>query len=178
MKKIKSIKYIKIMLFYTVIIFLVGAILKYYNLYDNFLNYINFNTKDLKFQDLLSILLTILSIFLGAIITVSTVLISMCDRRIMKLINEYKHNKNVISNIKISILSGIITVVLLAIIYSNLVFNIKALRYIILYISGLTLISFINNSRILIIIVLNILDNSFEDGNSIKEQGQFHNPEN
>lgn len=176
MKKKKVLKS-KMFILYTSTIILLVIMLKHFNLLNQFLNYINCKSTDFKFQDLLSILLTILSIFVGAIITVATVLISMCDKRIMRLIKTYNLSENIIIDIKTAISSGIITVVLLAIIYSNLVFDVNIIRYIVLYISGISLIIFINSSKILILLVLNILDNSFEEDSSIKEVPNFKKPD-
>lgn len=176
MKIRRNHRYIITLLLYTLFIILMSVGLRYLNLNDEFFNYINFDSTNIKFQDLLSIMLTILSIFVGAIITVATVLISMCDKRIMRLIREYGLYHNIINSIKIAISSGIMTVILLAIIYSNLVFDIKILRYIVLYISGITLITFIKSSKVLIILIINILDNAFENESSIIEKTEFKNP--
>ena len=81
---------------------------------DKFIRYINFETVNFKFQDLLSIGITILAIFVGAIITVATVLISMCDKRIIKLISTYGKASFLVSSIKTSIICGIISTCLFA----------------------------------------------------------------
>ena len=85
-------------------------------------------TANISFQDFLSITITILSIFVGAIITVATVLISMCDKRVLKLINKYKKSNHLVKTIKVAIGTGITAILLLGFVYSKLDFNILMIR--------------------------------------------------
>lgn len=154
---------VKKFLIYNIFIFLICIVLKFFNYENIVLNYIEFNTKTINFQDFLSIGITVLSIFVGAIITVATVLISMCDRRVLKLIKKYKKSNYLVQSIKYSISTGLLAICLLAIIYARLDLNILILRLILLYISGFSLFIFISRSRILILLVLKLLNDSFND---------------
>ncbi|CEQ10646.1 Uncharacterised protein [[Clostridium] sordellii] len=138
------------------------------------IKYIKFETTNLNFQDLLSISITVLSICVGAIITVATVLISMCDKRILKLINKYGKSKYLVSTIKIAIISGISVIFLLAIIYAKLDFNVMLIKYILIYLSGLMFGIFISKSSILISIILNILNDAFDTSDSLVIEAEFN----
>ncbi|MFT8352926.1 hypothetical protein [Clostridium saccharoperbutylacetonicum] len=140
------------------------------------IKYINFETVNFKFQDLLSIGITLLAIFVGAIITVATVLISMCDKRIIRLISNYGKAPILVSSIKISIISGIVATCLLASVYARLDFNIFYLRISLLYIAGLFLYIFISKSKLLITLVINVLNDSFSNGDSIIVDAEFVKP--
>lgn len=163
-----------IIIIYTVVLTLLYLLAKYKNIDNNIINYFTFNKEcPLDFHNLLNIILTILSIFIGAIITVATVLISMCDKRIMRLIKRYTQQKYLISSIKIAIASGIFAVVTLSIISSELDFNIFFVRFLLLYISGATIILFIKNSVLPVSLILNILDDCFNENDSIIENPEF-----
>lgn len=143
---------------------------------DKIIRYINFETINFKFQDLLSIGITILAIFVGAIITVATVLISMCDRRIIKLISSYGKASFLVSSIKTSIICGIVSTCLFASVYARLDFNIFYFRLVILYIAGLFLYIFICKSKFLISLVINVLNDSFSGDDSIVIDATFVKP--
>lgn len=169
--KIKKFLFYNLKYFFAILI--LYSVIKYFGFKDEFIRYIKFETNNLSFQDLLSISITVLSIFVGAIITVATVLISMCDKRILKLINKYGKSKYLVSTIKRAIVSGISVIFLLAIIYAKLDFNIVLIRYIIMYLSGLILGIFISKSSILIKIVLNILNDAFDSSDSLVVEPEF-----
>lgn len=143
---------------------------------DKIIRYINFETTNFKFQDLLSIGITILAIFVGAIITVATVLISMCDKRIMKLINRYGKSAYLVSSIKIAVVSGIVSTCLFASVYARLDFNILVVRLFILYFAVLALFIFVTKSKMLIKLVINILNDSFTGQDSIVVEAEFKKP--
>lgn len=173
---------LKKIVFYNVIYFLVIIsgffISNFLRISEKFIRYINFETVNFKFQDLLSIGITILAIFVGAIITVATVLISMCDKRIMKLINKYGKSSYLVSSIKIAVVSGIVSTCLFASIYAKLDFNILKIRLCILYLAGLTLATFIVKSQMLVKLVINILNDSFTGEDSIIIEAEFKKPKN
>lgn len=167
----------KIILIYTCCLVIIYIFCKYLGFTQNIVDYFTFSSNsNLDFHDLLSIMLTILSIFIGAIITVATVLISMCDKRIMKLIKRYNQQYYVIHSIKISLLCGIVTVVIFSIIYAGFDFNIKIVRYTLLYISGANLFLFARNSSLSVRLILNILDNSFDEVDSLVQDIKFKMP--
>ncbi|MFG5866546.1 hypothetical protein, partial [Clostridium perfringens] len=72
MKKI----YLKDFLIYNIILLLIYILLSFLKYDQNIIKYFLFDTTVIKFQDLLTVLITILSIFVGAIITIATVLVS------------------------------------------------------------------------------------------------------
>ena len=150
--------------------------LKNTSLSEKITRYIMFNTEVFKFQDLLSVTITILTILLGAIITVATVLISMCDKRLIKLINNYNKSDFLISTIKTSILTGMLSVVLLAIVYANIDMNNLVIRLGIMYIIGMLVFIFINRSKLLISLVLKLLKDSFKGTDNIIEDVGFKRP--
>lgn len=165
--------------FIYLLIVILGALLcNILKITDNIVRYINFETVNFKFQDLLSIGITILAIFVGAIITVATVLISMCDRRIIKLISRYGKLAFLVSSIKLSIISGIVSTCLFASVYARLDFNIFYFRLFILYLAGLVLYIFICKSKFLISLVINILNDSFSGDDSILIDATFAKPKN
>lgn len=153
---------LKIFILYNIIIIGVFIVLEKYGI-SSFIKYISFETQTFKFQDLLSISLTVLSILVGAMLTIATVLISMCDKRVIKLINRFNKAHFVISTIKRGIVEGFITVGLLSIVYAKIDYNILWIRLMLLYISTFTLTLFIQNGMILIRLTLRILEESFEE---------------
>lgn len=171
---------VKLMLRYLIqyisIILLCIVVLKITGYSDNLLKYIMLETANISFQDFLSITITILSIFVGAIITVATVLISMCDKRVLKLINKYKKSNHLVKTIKVAIGTGITAILLLGFVYSKLDFNILMIRLSCLLLSGFNLYIFIMRSRILVILILDILNDSFNDtDNSVVVNPKFVN---
>ena len=143
---------------------------------DGIQRYLLFDTQKILFKDLLSIGITILAIIIGAIITAATILMSMCNTRLMKLINRYGKSKYIIGSIKESIITGISSVCLYAIIYSNLDFVILWLRVIILYVASWLLILFVIRSKLLIKLVISLLNSSFTENDSIVSEAEFLNP--
>ncbi len=129
--------------------------------------YITFDTEYADFQDLLSILVTILSIFVGAIITVATILISMCDKRIIKLLREFKETKYIILCIKISVLTGILDIIILAWLYTKLYPRNLVLIYILMYIASLLFAIFARMGSVLVRLVFKLLDGAFDSNDSI-----------
>lgn len=176
MKKVHIKKLYIVFIIYNCILLLLFFISIKYNLIDKIKRYLLFETKVILFKDLLSIGITILAIIIGAIITVATVLMSMCDTRLMKLITRYGKSKYIVSSIKESIITGIITVCLYAIVYSNLDFSILWFRLIILYFASLLLIIFIIKSKLLIKLVISLLNDSFTENDSIIAEAEFLNP--
>lgn len=165
--------YIKLFLIYNIIFAIAMFFINENDLLDKVINYIDYNTIIFKFQDLLSVSITILTILVGAVITVATVLISMCDKRVLKLINQYGKSKYLISAIKISIITGFISVFILAIIYAKLDFNLIYLRLCLLYVCGFSVLVFFTKSKMLLNIVLSLLNDSFKDNNSIIVDSEF-----
>ena len=129
--------------------------------------YITFDTEYVDFQDLLSILVTILSIFVGAIITVATVLISMCDKRIIRLLRKFRETKYIISCIKISVLTGILDIIILAWLYTKLYPKNLVLIYVLIYTAALLFAIFIRMSSVLVRLVFRLLDGAFDSNDSI-----------
>lgn len=166
---------IKHFIFYNLIIGLFIFFAYKLELINELYRYMMYKTETFKFQELLSIGITIFIVFLGAIITVATVLISMCDKRIIKLISKYNKSKYLIKAIKTSIITGIIAIIILAGVYAKLDFNIVCIRISLLYISGYLTVIFINKSRVLIITILSILNESFTDEESIVIKSKFIN---
>lgn len=166
-------RYLMLGFIYILILSMLFILIKFLGIKNKVIKYIEFNTLNFNFQDFLSISITILAILVGAIITVATILISMCDKRILKLISKYKKTKYLISSIKVSISSGIITTCLLAIIYSRLDFNLLIFRLILLFLSGYTFLIFIDRSKLLLELVLQLLNDSFENDDSISIKARF-----
>lgn len=165
MKKI----YLKDFLIYNIIVIFIFLLLNIFKYEQSIIKYFLFDTITIKFQDLLTVLITILSIFVGAIITVATVLVSMCDKRIIKLIKKFGKINHIIDSIKVAIITGILSIILLALIYSNCDLKILFLRLILLYMSGLFILIFINRSRMLIKLVISLLNNSFGNDDIIEK---------
>ena len=168
----------KIMYFiiYNLIVLAVYLTLKHTGLSEKIIRYIMFNTEVFKFQDLLSVTITILTVLLGAIITVATVLISMCDKRLIKLINTYNKSDFLISTIKTSILTGLLSVILLAIVYARIDMNKLTIRLGIMYITGMLFFIFIHKSKLLISLILKLLKDSFKGTDNIIEDVGFKRP--
>ncbi|MBZ9633214.1 hypothetical protein [Clostridium sp. FP1] len=163
---------------YNVILVILTFMFYKMNITSKIIRYISFETIMYKFQDLLSISITILIVFVGAIITVATVLISMCDKRIIRLIAKNNKTSYLVSCIKTSIVTGLIIIVLLAIMYARIDFNIFIIRIIILYIVGYLMIIFTAKSKLLIVIILSILNESFkeQEQDSFRFKPTFKNP--
>ena len=125
--------------------------------------YINFETKYIHFQNFLSIFITVLTIFVGGIITIATILISSSEKRVFKLIKKFELAKYLISTIKISISAGLLSIIFLSIIYAQLDFNNLIARYILLYLATLLLFIFFNESKVLLILIIDILDKTLND---------------
>lgn len=169
-------RYFKCLILYNLIVFFLIFLFNKLGINDNVIRYVQFETTVFKFQDLLSITITILSVLVGAVITAATVLISMCDKRIIKLINRNDKSLFLVKCIKIAILSGMVSILLLAIVYSKLDFNIYIIRSTILYLSGYFLTLFTINSRLLIKVVLSVLNDAFKENDSFIVQGTFKKP--
>lgn len=176
MMKVHIKKEFKIFIAYNVILLISLFISNKYNFNDKVQRYVLFKTNVILFKDLLSIGITVLAIIIGAIITAATVLMSMCETRLMKLIKEYGGSKCIINTIKESIITGIGSVCLYAIIYANLDFYILWLRLVLLYFASLLLIFFIIKSKILIELVLNLLNGSINGDDTVKVKPKFLNP--
>ena len=86
-------KFLKYNILYIIFLSIIILLLNKFGVLDNFIKYIMFDSVRIDFKDLLSIGITILSIMIGAIITAATVLMSMCNSRLMKLINKYGKSK-------------------------------------------------------------------------------------
>ncbi|EES49726.1 hypothetical protein NE172_05135 [Clostridium botulinum] len=169
-------KFFKYNIMYIIFISIVILLLKEFGVLNNVIEYMLFESKGIYFKDLLSIGITILAIVIGAIITAATVLMSMCNARLMKLINKYGKSKYIVKIVKESIITGIIAVCLYAIIYSNLDFSILWLRLIILYCANLSLIIFSIKSKLLIELVIKLLSDSFTENESLVVESKFVNP--
>jgi hypothetical protein len=164
-------------IFYNLLLIVLTFLFYKIGIINKVVRYISFETIMFKFQDLLSISITILIVFVGAIITVATVLISMCDKRIIRLIASNNKTSYLVTSIKISISSGLIVIILLASIYARLDFNIFAIRITILYLVGYLMSVFITKSKILIQIVLSVLNESFREQDPFIVQANFKKPE-
>ncbi len=159
-------KYKKIILFNIFIIFFI-ILSKYLSFEKNIILYISFNTVGYNFKDLLSISATILAVFIGFIATIATVLVSMCDKRIMVIIKRFGKTNIVLRSIKRALLSGIISLALIGIIYVNLDFNIILLRCIIIWVTLNNLFIFIRESKFLVFLVKHIMEQTFLDNEEI-----------
>lgn len=170
--------YFKNLVLYNILLIIIISLFYRIGIIDKVIRYIKFETIVIKFQDLLSIAITILTVFVGAVITVATVLISMCDKRIIKLIQNYNKSSYLVSCIKIAITTGISIIILLAVVYARLDLNIYIVRLIILYLSGYLMVVFITKSRLLIQVVLSVLNDAFKEPNHFIVEGPFKKPEN
>ncbi|MEQ8154924.1 MAG: hypothetical protein ABRQ25_08600 [Clostridiaceae bacterium] len=157
-----KVKY-KSFIYYNIGILIFTIIFGKIGLFEKISRYIKFETVIIKFQDLLSISITILTVFVGAIITVATVLISMCDKRIIKLIRNNNKSSYLVLSIKTAIITGVMAIILLAIVYARIDFNNLRLRCVILYLTGYLLVVFISKSKLLILIVLGVLNEAFNN---------------
>lgn len=176
MKKLHRNKEFKIFIIYNITLCIAFFTFKQYNILDKIIRYLLFQTEIISFKDLLSIGITVLAIIIGAIITAATVLMSMCNTRLMKLIKEYGKSNSIINTIKESIITGIVAVCLYAIIYANLDYAILLLRLILLYFASLLSVFFIIKSKVLIELVLSLLNGSINGDDSIVEKPKFVNP--
>lgn len=186
----------KIFIFNVVVLFLV-YILIHCSLSHNVSNYIYFRTEEYDFKDLLSISITILTVFIGFMATIATVLMSMCDKRIMRLIGKFGKMNTVSNSIKKSIKYGLFCLILLGIMYTSvdeMVSNlgimfinnyqnsnnnflyllmqcldiiITYLRIILLYITLNLLFIFIDESRYLVFLVKKIMEETFKDSKDV-----------
>ena len=123
----------KVILFNICLIVLIFIMFKF-SLINDALKYIKFQTKECNFKDLLSISATVLTVFLGFIVTAITVIISMCDRRIMKLVKELGKISILYRSMKKSIVYGLISLLGISIMYINADFNIIELRLFIIWV--------------------------------------------
>jgi len=177
MKKIYVKKEYIIFVMYNLILLISFFIANKYNLTTKIKRYVLFETQIFSFKDLLSISITILTIAFGAILTISTVLISMCDRRLMKLLNDFNRSSYVIRRIKKSILQGLIVILLYSIVYAQLDYRVYIGRILILYIASFLLLLFLYNSKILVGIIISLLSDSLENNDSIRDTAIFKKPE-
>lgn len=177
MKKIYVKKEYIIFVMYNLIVLISFLISNKYNLTTKIKRYVLFETQIFSFKDLLSISITILTIAFGAILTISTVLISMCDRRLMKLLNNFNRSSYVIRCIKKSILQGLIVILLYSIVYAQLDCRVYIGRILILYIASFLLLLFLYNSKILVGIIISLLSDSLENNDSIRDTAIFKKPE-
>lgn len=166
----KKIKFILLNL----IIFILIYIANKFNFLDYIIKYIAFDdTLPCSFKDLLSILSSILSVFLGFMITVVTLFISMCDKRIMNIIRNFNKTDNLIKIIKNSIIYGFVTLFCVATIYINADFNILVIRYVLILIAINTMAVFITNSFMLISTLNRILIDSFNGNENLVVESEF-----
>ena len=168
--------YFKNLILYNIFLIIIISLFHRIGITDKVIRYIQFETIVFKFQDLLSIAITIIVVLVGAIITVATVLISMCDKRIIKLIQKNGKSSYLVTCIKVSITTGMSIITLLAIIYARLDFNIYIIRIVILYIVGYLMIIFITKSKLLVEIVLSILNDAFKESDNFIIEGTFKKP--
>lgn len=182
----------KIILFNLLFIFLI-IIINFLSLTENIINYITFKTNNYQFKDLLSVSITVLTIFLGFMATIATVLMSMCDKRIMKLISKFDKMETVAKSIKKSIKYGLLCLVLLGLMYTNLdgiisylitsvlpdninhnlellnyikiIFSPTGIRIITLYITIIFLVIFIDASSYLVFLIKEIAEETFSNTN-------------
>lgn len=136
------------------IMFKIGAI-------DNFIKYIMFETVDIHFKDLLSISSTFLSIFLGFIATSITVIISMSDKRMMKLVKDLGKINIIYKSMNKSIMYGLISLLGISIIYISGDFNIIYIRIIIILITLNTLFISLTHSIFLVKFMKMIIEKMF-----------------
>lgn len=136
------------------IIFKIGAI-------DNFIKYIMFETVDIHFKDLLSISSTFLSIFLGFIATSITVIISMSDKRMMKLVKDLGKINIIYKSMNKSIMYGLISLLGISIMYISGDFNIIYIRIIIILITLNTLFISLTHSIFLVKFMKMIIEKMF-----------------
>lgn len=176
MKKVHRSKEFVIFMIYNIVLCIAFFTFKTYNITDKIGRYLLFQTEKIFFKDLLSIGITVLAIIIGAIITAATVLMSMCNTRLMKLIKEFEKSNSIIKTIKESIITGIGSVCLYAIIYANLDYSIVWLRLILLYFASLLLIFFIIKSKVLMELVLSLLNGSINRDDSIVVKPKFLDP--
>ncbi|NKF05314.1 hypothetical protein J1C67_14605 [Clostridium gasigenes] len=148
-----------------------GAIIYFYQpyIFEKIMRYISYKTINFNFKDLLSITITILAIIIGLMITIATVLISMCEQRTIRIISELKDKGVLLRVIKKSVLFGILTEMSLGIVYIQADFNIIKLRIFILYLTCNFLLLFILYSNSLIDLLNKLLHNVVENSNQTDE---------
>lgn len=145
-------KYIKVIILNVAIILVMIAVYKS-RYRANVIDYLMYNSSYASLKDLLSMTATSLSVFIGFIVAIDTVLLSMCDKRIIKLIKAFNKADVLLSFIRNSIIFGLISLLGILIVYSNLDFNILILRLVILYVVlNCTIIFSINGTKLVLLI--------------------------
>ncbi len=109
----------------------------------------------------MSVIFTVLSIFIGFIVTCIIVIVPMCDRRIIKLMKDMKKTKILYISMKNAVLAGLISLGGATIIYINADFNLLSLRIFIIWIVINSLNVFIYYSRVLIVFINEIVKQIF-----------------
>ncbi|WP_346888351.1 hypothetical protein [Clostridium sp. UBA1056] len=139
------------------------------------------NSKNIigEFNDLLSTLITVMSILLSMVITIGTLLLSMCDKRIMILLKRFNRVNLVISSIKVSICSGVLTILVSSVLYLKLDFGITYIRVFLLYLLINLLNLFLKDSCMLVALINELLQETFypEKYKSV-ERSYFKNKDN
>ncbi|GEM_PF-5846782 len=132
------------------------------NIISNIKNYI-LNTENIigDFNDLLSMLITVMSILLSMVITIGTLLLSMCDKRIMILLKKFNRVSLVINSIRVAICSGIITILIGSVLYLKLDFGMTYIRLILLFILINSLNLFLKDSYMLVVLINELLQETF-----------------
>lgn len=170
-------KVTKKIIIFNMILIIIIITCNYFGLKDVISNYIICANDNNNFKDLLSVTITILTVFIGFIVTIATVFISMCDKRIIKLLNEYKKIDYLLSAIKKSIRYGLISLIGTSIIFISGDFNILKVRFVMIYIILNCLYMFISNSTLLVSLINKILSDSLKGNDTIKEEIKFKKPD-
>ncbi len=128
----------------------------------NIKNYI-LNTENIigEFNDLLSMLITVMSILLSMVITIGTLLLSMCDKRIMILLKKFNRVSLVINSIRVAICSGIVTILIGSVLYLKLDFGMTYIRLLLLFILINSLNLFLKDSCMLVVLINELLQETF-----------------
>ncbi|SHK37504.1 hypothetical protein SAMN02745248_02393 [Hathewaya proteolytica DSM 3090] len=113
------------------------------------------------FKDLLPHIITFVSILLSMNITIGTLLLTMCDKRIMELIKRFKYTDFVIKILKYSIIQGVFLILLLVGIYIRIDFGNTWVRTVILILAANFIIYFFINTYRLIWLINKLLDETF-----------------
>lgn len=124
-----------------------------------------FEVNDSNFKEMLSLLITVLSILLSMVITIATLLLSMCDKRIMKLLKKFKKLDTVIWAIKVSILSSITSILISSVMYLKLDFTNKYLRIGLIWLLINSIYFFIKDSSVLVFLINQLLNETFYEEN-------------
>ena len=157
---------IKISLFNLVLI-VICILLNKMSLLGNIIKYINLDKSiSQNFKDLLSIAATIMAVFIGFIATAATVLMSMCDRRVMKIISRMSKLDIIIQSLKNSLKFGIVCLFCIGILYTNFDFNIMLIKYALIWCMLNSLFIFSYESRFLIGLVKNVTLDAFLNNES------------